>query len=57
MPKFSSSYDNLLANVPTDLWNGDTWKKSYDGARFDITAPATEALSPKCAGAPDETYR
>ncbi len=37
-----TSYDNLLANVPTDLWIGGTWRKSSDGARFDITDPATE---------------
>ena len=35
-------YDNLLANVPTDLWIGGTWKKASDGARFDIIDPATE---------------
>ena len=40
MPK--STYDNLLADVPTDLWIGGKWKKSSDGARFDITDPATE---------------
>jgi succinate-semialdehyde dehydrogenase / glutarate-semialdehyde dehydrogenase len=42
MPKSSSPYDNLLAGVPTDLWIGGKWKKSSDGARFDITDPATE---------------
>ncbi len=42
MPKTSSAYDNLLANVPTDLWIGGKWKKASDGARFDITDPATE---------------
>src|SRR5256886_7382122 len=35
-------YDNLLANVPTDLWIGGKWKKSSDGARFDVLDPATE---------------
>jgi hypothetical protein len=29
-------YENLLANVPTDLWIGGKWKKASDGARFDI---------------------
>ena len=29
-------YDNLLANVPTDLWIGGQWRKSSDGARFDV---------------------
>ena len=42
MAKSSSTYDNLLADVPTDLWIGGKWKKSSDGARFDITDPATE---------------
>ena len=37
-----TSYDNLLANVPTDLWIGGKWKKASDGARFDIIDPATE---------------
>src|SRR5712691_9033212 len=35
-------YENLLANVPTDLWIGGKWKKSSDGARFDGIDPATE---------------
>src|ERR1700745_2049833 len=34
--------DNLLANVPTDLWIGGKWRKSSDGARFDVIDPATE---------------
>jgi succinate-semialdehyde dehydrogenase / glutarate-semialdehyde dehydrogenase len=37
-----ASYDNLLANVPTDLWIGGQWRKSSDGQRFDVTDPATE---------------
>src|ERR1043165_4749725 len=35
-------YDNLLANVPTDLWIGGKWRKSSDGARFEGIDPATE---------------
>src|SRR5687767_5399156 len=35
-------YDNLLANVPTDLWIGGKWRKASDNARFDVTDPATE---------------
>ena len=35
-------YDNLLANVPTDLWIGGKWRKSSDDARFDVIDPATE---------------
>src|SRR5215472_3994995 len=38
----SPMYDNLLANVPTDLWIGGKWRKSSDGGRFDVTDPATE---------------
>src|SRR6516225_1051174 len=38
----SSRYDNLLANVPTDLWIGGKWRKSSDGGRFDVLDPATE---------------
>src|SRR5690349_4892023 len=38
----SIMYDNLLANVPTDLWIGGKWRKSSDGARFDVIDPATE---------------
>src|SRR5438093_12843066 len=38
----SSRYDNLLANVPTDLWIGGKWQKSSDGGRFDVVDPATE---------------
>ena len=35
-------YDNLLANVPTDLWIGGQWRRASDGARFDVIDPATE---------------
>src|SRR5476651_1705109 len=35
-------YENLLANVPTYLWIGGKWRKSSDGARFDVIDPATE---------------
>src|SRR5712664_423348 len=38
----SSRYDNLLANVPTDMWIGGKWRKSSDGGRFDVLDPATE---------------
>src|SRR6202040_1515740 len=38
----SSRYDNLLANVPTDLWIGGKWRKASDGGRFDVLDPATE---------------
>src|SRR3974390_2492206 len=35
-------YDNLTANVPTDLWIGGKWRKASDGSRFDVIDPATE---------------
>ncbi len=35
-------YDNLLADVPTDLWIGGKWLKASDGQRFDVIDPATE---------------
>src|SRR6478736_6187148 len=38
----SSRYDNLLANVPTDLWIGGKWRKASDGIRFDVLDPATD---------------
>src|ERR1700704_2900403 len=38
----SSRYDNLLANVPTDLWIGGKWRKASDGGRFDVLDPATD---------------
>src|SRR3954454_13671352 len=38
----SSKYDNLLANVPTDLWIGGKWRKASDGSRFDVLDPATD---------------
>jgi succinate-semialdehyde dehydrogenase/glutarate-semialdehyde dehydrogenase len=28
-----ANYDNLLANVPTDLWIGGKWRKASDGDR------------------------
>jgi succinate-semialdehyde dehydrogenase/glutarate-semialdehyde dehydrogenase len=35
-------YDNLLANVPTDLYIGGKWRPSSDKSRFDVIDPATE---------------
>jgi succinate-semialdehyde dehydrogenase/glutarate-semialdehyde dehydrogenase len=37
-----AAYDNLLANVPTDLYIGGKWRKSSDNQRFDVIDPATE---------------
>jgi succinate-semialdehyde dehydrogenase/glutarate-semialdehyde dehydrogenase len=44
-------YENLLANVPTDLWIGGKWKKASDGARFDVIDPATEKVIASVASA------
>src|SRR5947208_5270804 len=38
----SSRYDNLLANVPTDLWIGGKWRKSSNKIRFSVIDPSTE---------------
>jgi succinate-semialdehyde dehydrogenase/glutarate-semialdehyde dehydrogenase len=35
-------YDNLTANVPTDLWIGGKWRPASDRGRFDVIDPATE---------------
>ena len=47
----SSRYDNLLANVPTDLWIGGKWRKSSDGGRLDVLDPATETKIASVASA------
>src|ERR1700751_3819715 len=50
-------YDNLLANVPTDLWIGGKWRKSSDGGRFDVIDPATESKVASVASATVERAR
>jgi succinate-semialdehyde dehydrogenase / glutarate-semialdehyde dehydrogenase len=44
-------YENLLANVPTDLWIGGQWRKASDGKRFDVIDPATENMIASVASA------
>jgi succinate-semialdehyde dehydrogenase/glutarate-semialdehyde dehydrogenase len=44
-------YDNLLANVPTDLWIGGKWRKASDNSRFDVIDPATEKTIASVASA------
>jgi len=44
-------YENELADVPTDLWIGGTWRKASDGARFDVIDPATETTLASVASA------
>jgi len=46
-----ANYDNLLANVPTDLWIGGKWRKSSDSQRFDVIDPATEKTVASVASA------
>ena len=38
-----AAYDNLLANVPTDLWIGGKWRKASDNAvsYTHLTLPTT----------------
>ena len=47
----SERYDNLLANVPTDLWIGGQWRKASDAQRFDVIDPATEKTIASVASA------
>ena len=49
MPK--SPYDNLLAGVSTELYIGGAWRPASDGARLDVTDPATEATIASVASA------
>src|SRR5262249_39590931 len=44
-------YENLLADVPTDLWIGGKWRKASDSARFDVIDPATENVITSVASA------
>ena len=53
----SSRYDNLLANVPTDLWIGGKWRKASDGGRFDVLDPATDNKIATVASATVEDAR
>jgi succinate-semialdehyde dehydrogenase / glutarate-semialdehyde dehydrogenase len=50
-------YDNLLANVPTDLYIGGQWRKSSDNQRFDVIDPATEKTVASVASASVEDAR
>src|SRR6266853_2186752 len=50
----SSRYDNLLANVPTELYIGGKWRPATDKGRFDVVDPATEATIALVASAGTE---
>src|ERR1700736_4957533 len=47
-------YDNLLANVPTDLYIGGKWRPAADKGGFDVIDPATEATIASVARAGTE---
>ena len=47
-------YDNLLANVPTELYIGGKWRPATDKGRFDVIDPATEATIASVASAGTE---
>jgi len=47
----NAMYENLLAQVPTDLWIGGKWRKASDNARFDVIDPATENVITSVASA------
>ncbi len=47
-------YENLIANVPTDLYIGGKWRKSSDNQRFDVIDPATEKKVASVASATPE---
>src|SRR5262249_56243012 len=44
-------YENLLADVPTDLWIGGKWRQASDAARFEVIDPATEDVITSVASA------
>ncbi|HLN09348.1 MAG TPA: aldehyde dehydrogenase family protein, partial [Xanthobacteraceae bacterium] len=44
-------YDNLLANVPTDLFIGGKWRPASDKQRLDVIDPATESVIASVASA------
>src|SRR5947199_2771071 len=47
-------YENLLANVPTELYIGGKWRPATDKGRFDVIDPATEAKIASVASAGTE---
>jgi len=46
-----SLYGNVLADIPTDLYIGGKWRPASDGARLDVTDPATEQVVASVASA------
>jgi succinate-semialdehyde dehydrogenase / glutarate-semialdehyde dehydrogenase len=44
-------YDNLLADVPTDLYIGGKWRPASDKQRLDVIDPATEGVIASVASA------
>jgi succinate-semialdehyde dehydrogenase/glutarate-semialdehyde dehydrogenase len=47
-------YENLIVNVPTDLYIGGKWRKASDNQRFDVIDPATEKKVASVASATPE---
>jgi len=45
------TFDNIVADVPTDLYIGGKWRPASDGVRFDVTDPATESSIASVASA------
>ncbi len=45
------TFDNIVADVPTDLYIGGKWRPASDGLRFDVIDPATEASIASVASA------
>jgi succinate-semialdehyde dehydrogenase / glutarate-semialdehyde dehydrogenase len=50
-------YDNLLVDVPTDLWIDGKWQKASDSQRFDVIDPATEEKIASVASATPQDAR
>jgi succinate-semialdehyde dehydrogenase/glutarate-semialdehyde dehydrogenase len=51
MPMTRPTFDNIVADVPTDLYIGGKWRPASDGLRFDVIDPATEASIASVASA------
>jgi succinate-semialdehyde dehydrogenase/glutarate-semialdehyde dehydrogenase len=47
----TAPYDNLLADVATDLYIGGSWRPASDGARMEVIDPATEGVIASVASA------
>ncbi len=50
-PEETSTHDQILAGVPTQLWIDGRWRESSDGVRFAVEDPATEQAVASVASA------